>query len=65
MPECKYKLTEVELAIGSEAFTWSGATPTSPGFTSVYPWMEVHRMETSVEWNRDQTWNVDQVQFIQ
>ena len=61
MPECKYKLTEVELAIGSERFHWTGATPTSPGFTAVYPWQEVHGMETNVVWNKDQHWNVDQV----
>ena len=61
MSECRYKMTEVELAIGPERFHWSGATPTTPGFTAVYPWQEVHRMETSVEWNQDQQWNVEQV----
>ncbi|CAI7993512.1 DNA topoisomerase 3-beta-1 [Geodia barretti] len=63
MPECKYKLTEVEISIGSEVFHWSGTTPTSPGFTAVYPWQEVHGMETSVEWNKDQHWNVDQMKL--
>ena len=64
MPECKYRLTEVELAIGSEQFHWSGATPISPGFTAVYPWQEVHGMETTVEWNQDQRWNVEQVEIM-
>ena len=63
MPECRYRLTEVDVAIGSEQFHWSGATPTSPGFTTVYPWQEVHGMETIVEWNQGQCWNVEQVKY--
>ena len=54
-------MTEVGVVIGAEQFHWSGATPTSPGFTAVYPWQEVHGMETTVEWNQDQQWNVEQV----
>ena len=61
MSECKYKMMEVVVAIGTEQFHWSGATPTSPGFTAVYPWQAVHGMETNVEWKQDQKWNVEQV----
>lgn len=61
MPECRYKLTEVDLLIGKEEFHWSGTTPTSPGFTAVYPWQEVNRLETNVEWNEGQCWVVEQV----
>ena len=61
MGECRYKMTEVKVAIGTEVFHWSGATPTFPGFTAVYPWQEVHGMETNVDWKQGQTWNVEQV----
>jgi DNA topoisomerase-3 len=65
MPECKYRLTEVGVVIGTEQFHWSGATPTSQGFTAVYPWQEVHGMETTVEWNQDQKWNVEQIKLTE
>ena len=61
MPECKYKLVEMDFDLGGEEFHWSGSTPVSPGYTAVYTWHAVAGTEAPVQFEKDQVWNVEQV----
>ena len=62
LPECKYKLTVVDLLVGEEAFDWSGSTLVDPGYTSVYTWQAVVTDDApSVTWEKGQVWGVEQV----
>ncbi|KAL5466676.1 hypothetical protein EMCRGX_G030820 [Ephydatia muelleri] len=62
-PDCKYKVVEVQLSLGSESFQWSGVTPVTPGFTEVYPWQAIHGTETDINWMKGQQLDILEVQL--
>ncbi len=60
-PDCKYKQTQVDFALGREAFSWSGLTPVSPGYTAIYSWHAIESSESTVKFEKGQRLEVAQV----
>ncbi|XP_064393121.1 DNA topoisomerase 3-beta-1-like [Halichondria panicea] len=64
-PDCKYKQTQVDFALGREAFSWSGLTPVSPGYTAIYSWHAIESSESTVKFEKGQCLEVAQLKLAE
>ncbi|XP_064209332.1 DNA topoisomerase 3-beta-1 isoform X1 [Anguilla rostrata] len=63
--DCKYLQTTIAFSIGSEAFSCSGKTLISAGFTEVMPWQGIPEEESLPDCVKGDAFTVDEVKLVE
>uniref|UniRef100_A0A8C5ADQ4 DNA topoisomerase n=1 Tax=Gadus morhua TaxID=8049 RepID=A0A8C5ADQ4_GADMO len=63
--DCKYLQTTIEFSIGTEAFSCSGKTLISPGYTAVMPWLGIPLEEALPACERGDIFTVDEIKLVE
>ncbi|XP_060927383.1 DNA topoisomerase 3-beta-1 [Limanda limanda] len=63
--DCKYLQTTIYFSIGPEAFSCTGKTLISPGYTTVMPWLGIPLEENLPECERGDTFTVDEIKLVE
>uniref|UniRef100_A0A3Q0REG7 DNA topoisomerase n=1 Tax=Amphilophus citrinellus TaxID=61819 RepID=A0A3Q0REG7_AMPCI len=63
--DCKYLQTTIEFSIGTEAFSCSGRTLISPGYTAVMPWQSIPLEEVIPACEHGDTFTVDEIKLVE
>ncbi|KAM9360894.1 DNA topoisomerase 3-beta-1 [Symphorus nematophorus] len=63
--DCKYLQTTIDFKIGTEAFSCSGKTLISAGYTAVMPWQGIPLEEAMPACERGDTFTVDEIKLVE
>ncbi|XP_023129112.1 DNA topoisomerase 3-beta-1 isoform X1 [Amphiprion ocellaris] len=63
--DCKYLQTTIDFNIGKEAFSCSGKTLISPGYTAVMPWQGIPLEEAMPDCERGDSFTVDEIKLVE
>ncbi|XP_035514774.1 LOW QUALITY PROTEIN: DNA topoisomerase 3-beta-1 [Morone saxatilis] len=63
--DCKYLQTTIDFTIGTEAFSCSGKTLISAGYTTVMPWQGIPLEEAMPVCERGDTFTIDEIKLVE